>query len=56
MNSKWFHFASASLVALFGLAATLDWSSVLSSGTAGKVVVALGVAKMALSAFTSPNS
>lgn len=55
-NSKWFHFASAGAVTLFGVLATMDWSSVMSAPTAGKIVIFLGVAKMAVSAFTSPAS
>lgn len=49
LNSKWFHFASATLVAVFGVVAAADWSSVLSPQAASLVVVGLGAAKMIVS-------
>ena len=54
LNSKWFHFSSAALVSIFGVAASLDWSSVISAPAAGKVIAAIGVGKMILSAVTPP--
>ncbi len=52
-KSKWFHFASATAVTIFGVLAAADWSSVMTPQTAGLVVVGLGAAKMIVSAVSN---
>jgi len=53
MKAKWFHFASATLVTVFGAIAAADWSSVLSPQAASLVVVGLGAAKMIVSSLSA---
>lgn len=50
--NKWIRFAMSASVAVFGMAAGLDWSSIVSAATAGKIIGALGMAKMAMDALS----
>lgn len=49
--NKWIRFALSAAVAALGIAAGLDWSSVVSPGAAGKIIGAIGMAKMAMDAL-----
>ena len=44
--NKWLRFAMSTAIGMTGLAMTMDWSSVVSAGTAGKIVGVLGMLKM----------
>lgn len=51
--NKWLRFAMSAAMGLTGLAMAMDWSSILSPGTAGKIIGVLGTIKM-IEAYLAP--
>lgn len=49
--NKWLQFALAALVALLGFAASFDWTTLVSSKSAGVIVGVIGVFKMITNAL-----
>jgi hypothetical protein len=54
--NKWIQFALAALVALLGFAASFDWTSLVSTKTAGIIVGVIGVFKMITNALAPKPS